>query len=67
MPVAQQPQQDPYVQNYCIRLLPRVKPRNAQSGTATGDVKRYVNRIHEDDRYVETWLPTEVTALIDAK
>ncbi len=35
--------------------------------TATGNVKRYVNRIDEDGRYVETWLPTEVTSQIDSK
>jgi hypothetical protein len=28
--------------------------------TVTGQVKRYVNRIDEDGRYVETWLPTDV-------
>lgn len=28
--------------------------------TVTGVVKRYVNRIDEDGRYVETWLPTDI-------
>jgi hypothetical protein len=28
--------------------------------TATGVVKRYVNRIDEDGRYIETWLPTDL-------
>jgi len=27
--------------------------------TKTGIVKRYVNRIDEDGKYIETWLPTE--------
>jgi len=35
--------------------------------TATGNVKRYVNRIDEDGRYIETWLPTEVTPQTDLK
>ena len=29
--------------------------------TATGEVKRYINRIDEDGRYVEMWLPTNLT------
>ncbi|MDD5284772.1 MAG: hypothetical protein PHD54_02840 [Desulfuromonadaceae bacterium] len=28
--------------------------------TATGLVKRYVNRIDEDGKYIETWLPTDI-------
>lgn len=28
--------------------------------TVTGEVKRYINRIDEDGRYVETWLPTNL-------
>lgn len=28
--------------------------------TATGQVKRYVNRIDEDGHYIETWLPTDI-------
>ena len=28
--------------------------------TATGVVKRYVNRIDEDGTYIETWLPTDL-------
>ena len=28
--------------------------------TATGQVRRYVNRIDEDGSYVETWLPTDL-------
>jgi len=35
--------------------------------TATGNVKRYVNRIDEDGRYVETWLPTDITPQTDFK
>lgn len=36
--------------------------------TATGVVKRYVNRIDEDGRYIETWLPTDVSQqLVPAK
>ncbi len=35
--------------------------------TVTGNVKRYVNRIDEDGRYIETWLPTEVTSQTDSK
>ncbi len=35
--------------------------------TATGIVKRYVNRIDEDGKYVETWLPTEITQQLDMK
>lgn len=27
--------------------------------TRTGKVKRYVNRVDEDGKYVEIWLPTE--------
>lgn len=29
--------------------------------TATGQVKRYVNRIDEDGTYIETWLPTDLS------
>lgn len=29
--------------------------------TKTGKVKRYVNKIDEQGRYIETWLPTELT------
>lgn len=28
--------------------------------SATGQVKRYINKIDEDGRYIETWVPTEV-------
>ena len=35
--------------------------------TATGKVKRYVNRIDEDGRYIETWLPTDITQQMDLK
>ncbi len=35
--------------------------------TATGNVKRYVNKIDEDGRYIETWLPTEVSSQTDLK
>ncbi len=28
--------------------------------TMTGEVKRYINRIDDDGRYVETWLPTNL-------
>jgi len=35
--------------------------------TATGNVKRYVNKIDEGGRYIETWLPTEVTSQTDSK
>lgn len=27
----------------------------------TGEVKRYVNKVDEEGRYIETWLPTDVT------
>ena len=29
--------------------------------TKTGKVKRYVNKIDEQGRYIETWLPTELS------
>jgi len=35
--------------------------------TATGHVKRYVNRIDEDGTYIETWLPTDLTQQIPKK
>ena len=35
--------------------------------TSTGNVKRYVNRIDEDGRYIETWLSTEIATQIDPK
>ncbi len=35
--------------------------------TATGNVKRYVNRIDEDGRYIETWLPTDIVTQMDSK
>jgi len=35
--------------------------------TATGQVKRYSNRIDEDGRYIETWLPTDVTQQMGTK
>ncbi len=35
--------------------------------TATGQVKRYVNRIDEDGRYVETWLPTNIVLQPEAR
>lgn len=28
--------------------------------TASGMVKRYINKIDEDGRYIETWVPTEL-------
>lgn len=28
--------------------------------TKTGKVKRYLNKIDEEGRYIETWLPTEL-------
>jgi len=28
--------------------------------TMTGDVKRYINKIDENGRYIETWLPTDL-------
>lgn len=28
--------------------------------TKTGTVKRYLNKIDEDGKYIETWVPTEV-------
>jgi len=28
--------------------------------TQTGTVKRYLNKIDEDGKYIETWVPTEV-------
>ena len=35
--------------------------------TVTGQVKRYVNRIDEDGRYIETWLPTDVSLQLDPR
>lgn len=35
--------------------------------TVTGQVKRYSNRIDEDGRYIETWLPTDVTQQMGTK
>lgn len=35
--------------------------------TATGQVKRYVNRIDDDGRYIETWLPTDIIQQMDPK
>lgn len=35
--------------------------------TVTGQVKRYSNRIDEDGRYIETWLPTDVTQQMGPK
>ncbi len=29
----------------------------------TGEVKRYVNKVDEEGRYIETWLPTDVTTV----
>ncbi|HEY4744416.1 MAG TPA: hypothetical protein VIH45_07135 [Desulfuromonadaceae bacterium] len=34
--------------------------------TATGQVRRYVNKIDEDGRYIEAWVPTD-TAGADKK
>ncbi len=28
--------------------------------TATGQVRRYVNKIDEDGKYIETWVPIEI-------
>lgn len=28
----------------------------------TGEVKRYINKIDENGRYIETWLPTDLSA-----
>lgn len=28
--------------------------------TQTGEVKRYINKIDENGRYIETWLPTDL-------
>ncbi len=28
--------------------------------TQTGEVKRYVNKVDENGRYIETWLPTDL-------
>lgn len=28
--------------------------------TLTGDVRRYINKIDENGRYIETWLPTDL-------
>ena len=28
--------------------------------THTGEVKRYINKIDENGRYIETWLPTDL-------
>ncbi len=30
--------------------------------TATGKVKRYINKIDEDGIYIETWVPTELSS-----
>ena len=30
--------------------------------TATGQVKRYINKIDEDGKYIESWMPTENSA-----
>jgi len=35
--------------------------------TVTGLVKRFVNRIDEDGRYIETWLPTEIVQQSEPK
>lgn len=35
--------------------------------TTTGQVKRYVNRIDEDGRYIETWLPTDIIQQMDSR
>jgi hypothetical protein len=35
--------------------------------TVTGQVKRYVNRIDEDGRYIETWLTTDLIQQTDSK
>jgi hypothetical protein len=35
--------------------------------TVTGVVKRYVNRIDEDGRYIETWLTTDLSQQLDLK
>lgn len=35
--------------------------------TATGQVKRYSNRIDEDGRYIETWLPTDISQQMGTK
>jgi hypothetical protein len=35
--------------------------------TATGLVKRYVNRIDEDGRYIETWLSTDLVQQMEPK
>ncbi len=35
--------------------------------TATGQVKRYVNKIDEDGRYIESWVPTDLPGLQDKK
>lgn len=35
--------------------------------TATGQVKRYVNRIDEDGQYIETWLPTDLVQQMTPK
>jgi|GEM_PF-775538 hypothetical protein len=29
--------------------------------TQTGEVKRYVNKVDENGRYIETWLPTDLS------
>ncbi|CAH2032423.1 hypothetical protein [Trichlorobacter ammonificans] len=31
--------------------------------TATGDVKRYINKIDVEGRYIETWLPTDLSGV----
>jgi hypothetical protein len=31
--------------------------------TQTGEVKRYINKIDENGRYIETWLPTDLSSV----
>lgn len=31
--------------------------------TQTGEVKRYINKIDENGRYIETWLPTDLPSV----
>lgn len=35
--------------------------------SVTGQVKRYINKIDEEGRYIETWVPTELPPLSDKK
>jgi hypothetical protein len=35
--------------------------------TVTGQVKRYVNKIDEDGRYIETWVSTDLPAFQEKK